>query len=160
MSGPAHSGLLVFAKELDRLAHFYESVLGLSRLKDSEELIVLQGQDIQLLVHAIPPHIASGIQISSPPRRREDTALKFFFTVPSISAARITAADLAVRFFRDCGMARDFAYATPVTQKATYFRFASVRPNNSFKPKPPRSAIVPDALALISASDTAPGGSA
>ena len=99
MSGPAQSGLLVFAKELDRVAHFYESILGLSRLKDSEELVVLQGQDIQLLVHAIPPQIASGIQISSPPQRREDTALKFFFTVPSISATKIAAAELGGEVF-------------------------------------------------------------
>lgn len=92
MSGPAPSGLFVYAKDIERVARFYESVLGLSRLHGSDELMILQGQSIQLVVHAIPAHIASTIRIPSPPHRREDTALKFFFTVPGIDATRTTAA--------------------------------------------------------------------
>lgn len=92
MPGPVSSGLFVYVKDVERIARFYESVLGLSRLHGSDELLVLQGQHLQLVVHAIPAHIASTIRISSPPQRREDTALKFFFTVPGIDAARTTAA--------------------------------------------------------------------
>ncbi len=55
------------------------------------ELIVLESADIQLLVHWIPPPFAEGIVITSPPQRREDTALKFFFSVPSLAAARLAA---------------------------------------------------------------------
>ena len=99
MSGPAQSGLFVYAKEFDRVAHFYEAILGLARLRASEELVVLHGQGTQLIVHATPPQIASAIQISSPPQRREDTALKFFFTVPSIAAARATASALGGEVF-------------------------------------------------------------
>ena len=94
MSGPARSGLFLYAKDLGRLARFYESLLGLSRRMGSDELVVLEGQGVQLIVHAIPPHIASTITISTPPQRREDTALKFFFTVPSIAVATTTAAAL------------------------------------------------------------------
>ena len=101
MPGPAQSGLFVYAKDLGLLAGFYETLLGLSRLHTSEEWVVLDGQDTQLIVHAIPPHIASAIQISSPPQRREDTALKFFFTVPSIVAARATASALGGEVFSE-----------------------------------------------------------
>jgi predicted enzyme related to lactoylglutathione lyase len=94
MTAPARAGLFVYAKNAARLARFYETLLGLSRVHGDDELVVLQGQDLQLLVHAIPAPIAAQIEVTSPPQRREDTALKFFFTVPSLAAARAAAAAL------------------------------------------------------------------
>jgi predicted enzyme related to lactoylglutathione lyase len=94
MPGPARAGLFVYAKDAERLATFYASVAGMVRLHATDELIVLESADIQLLVHRIPAAIAAGIAITSPPQRREDTALKFFFTVPSIEAAKATATRL------------------------------------------------------------------
>lgn len=94
MPGPARAGLFIYAKDLERLAAFYESVAGMARLHQTDELAVLESSDIQLLIHRIPPDIAAGITIKSPPERREDTALKFFFTVRSLAEAR----GLASRF--------------------------------------------------------------
>jgi predicted enzyme related to lactoylglutathione lyase len=94
MPGPAQSGLFIYAKDLNRLSGFYESLLGMRRVHASEDLVVLDADAIQLIVHAIPPHIAATIHIASPPEHREDTALKFFFTVPSIASARQVAAGL------------------------------------------------------------------
>src|SRR4249919_3403359 len=91
MHGPARAGLFLYAKDHQRLAAFYEAVLGMARIHESAELIVLQSSDIQLIVHAIPPHIAAKIRISVPPQRRENSAMKFFFTVTSIAAAQATA---------------------------------------------------------------------
>ena len=62
MSGPARAGLFVYAKDLERLARFYEIVAGMTWL-----------------------HAGAGIVITSPPQRRENSALKFFFTVASIA---------------------------------------------------------------------------
>lgn len=92
MPGPARAGLFVYAKDSERLARFYEAVAGMGRLSESSELTVLESADIQLLVHRIPAHIADGIAITSPPERREASALKFFFTVASLAQARLTAA--------------------------------------------------------------------
>ena len=89
MSGPARAGCLVYALDLSRLAGFYEAVLGMERLHATEEIVVLQSPDFQLLVHAIPPQYAEGIEIWSPPELRKNTALKFFFTVPSLEEAAI-----------------------------------------------------------------------
>jgi predicted enzyme related to lactoylglutathione lyase len=91
MPGPARAGLFVYAKDLARLARFYEALLGMTRLHATDEMVVLESQDVQLIVHAIPPHIAATFEITTPPQRREDTALKFFFTVPTIAAARAQA---------------------------------------------------------------------
>ena len=87
MSGPARAGLFIYAKDLPRLSGFYESLLGLSRVHSAADLVVLRSPDIQLTLHAIPAAIAATISISSPPEKREDAALKFFFTVPSITEA-------------------------------------------------------------------------
>ena len=87
MSGPARAGLFIYAKDLSRLSGFYESLLGMSRVHSAPDLVVLRSPDIQLTLHAIPAPIAASISISSPPDKREDAALKFFFTVPSIAEA-------------------------------------------------------------------------
>jgi len=99
MSGPARAGLFLYAKDMHQLAAFYEAVLGMSRVQPSEDLIVLTSQDVQLIVHAIPSAIAESIIISIPPKRREDAAMKFFFTVPSIAAAETIASNLGGMVF-------------------------------------------------------------
>ena len=101
MSGPARAGLFVYAVETQRIASFYESVGGMSRLHETPELIVLESPDIQLLVHAVPEPFAADIVISSPPVKRESTALKFFFTVPSLAEARAKAAELGGEVFTE-----------------------------------------------------------
>lgn len=94
MPGPAHAGLFLYAKDLARLAGFYESLLGMARSHASDELVVLQTQDVQLIVHQLPSQVASRISITSPPTLREESALKFFFTVPGIADAGAKAAAL------------------------------------------------------------------
>lgn len=96
MPGPSRNGVFIYTLDAERLAGFYEAVLGLGRVHTSEQLIVLglPDADLQLVIHPIPPPIAATIIITSPPERREDTALKFFFTVPSLAAAQRIAAGL------------------------------------------------------------------
>jgi predicted enzyme related to lactoylglutathione lyase len=55
---------------------------------------VLDGDGVQLVVHQIPDFIAKTITITSPPERRSETALKFFFTVPSIAEAGVMSRSL------------------------------------------------------------------
>lgn len=94
MPGPARAGLFVYAKEKDRLCRSYEAIAGMTRLNETSDLSVLESPDIQLLIHRIPPSIAASVTITTPPSRREDTALKFFFTVGSLEKARVKAAAL------------------------------------------------------------------
>lgn len=94
--GPSRHGLFIYAVDAERLAAFYEALLGLRRVHASPQVIVLglPDSDLQLVVHPIPPAIAATIEIRSPPEPREDTALKFFFTVTSLDTARALAAGL------------------------------------------------------------------
>lgn len=82
------------------MASFYETLVPMTRVHASEELIVLQSPDLQLIVHAMPPAIASTVVITSPPERRE-TALKLFFTLSSLAAAEATAARLGGEVFSE-----------------------------------------------------------
>ena len=93
MSGPG-AGLFIYAKDLERLAGFYQSLLGMDRAHEAPGLVVLRAADLQITVNAIPAHIAAEVEISSPPARRDNAAYKFFFTVPSLEHATSTAASL------------------------------------------------------------------
>jgi len=99
MLGPARAGVFVYAVDMERVARFYAAVAGMDRLHAREELVVLQSPDIQLLVHQIPADIGAEIVIASPPVRRENSALKFFFTVPDLAEASATAARLGGEVF-------------------------------------------------------------
>lgn len=108
MAGPATSGVLIYAKDVERLASFYETVLAMSRAHDSPELVVLELPETQLVLHAIPAKIAASISITAPPARREQSALKPFFAIESISVARTAAARLGGEVFADEFSARGF----------------------------------------------------
>lgn len=128
MSGSARAGLFIYAKDLECLAVFYESIAGMARLHQTDELVVLESPDIQLLVHIIPPHIAAGITIKSPPEYREDTALKFFFTVPSLSKARTVAARLGGEVFNESWQGPGFLVCNACDPEGNIFQ---VRENAS-----------------------------
>ena len=121
MTGPARAGLFIYAKELERVAGFYQSLLGMSRLHASADLVVLQSQDVQLVVHQVPASIAAGIGIDSPPRQRSDCALKFFFSVPSIDAARAIAADLGGQVLDTLYPGRGFIACNAVDPEGNIF---------------------------------------
>lgn len=91
---PARAGLFVYAKDLARLATFYEALLGMTRVHATPEIVVLRSPDLQLVVHAMPAHVAAQVELAQPPVRREDAAYKFFHPVPSLAAAHATAASL------------------------------------------------------------------
>ena len=122
MAGPARAGLFIYANDMQRVAAFYVAVAGMSRLHEAEDLVVLQSPDIQLLVHRIPPAIAAGITITSPPQKREDTALKFFFTVASLAAARRMAARLGGEVFSENWQGPGFVVCNAMDPEGNVFQ--------------------------------------
>ena len=99
MPGPARAGALIYAVDLDRLSGFYQQLLGMKLLKADPEHHVIESADMQLIIHAIPAHIAATITLSLPPEPRETQAIKLFFTVPSLAAAAATATSLGGAVF-------------------------------------------------------------
>lgn len=122
MAGPARAGLFIYAVDAPRVAAFYAAVAGMQQLHARDELIVLESPDIQLLIHAIPPHIAAGIEITSPPRKREDSALKFFFTVPSLAEARAQAARLGGEVFDENWQGPGFVICNAMDPEGNVFQ--------------------------------------
>ncbi|MFN7980048.1 MAG: VOC family protein [Vicinamibacterales bacterium] len=101
MPGPARAGILVYAKDLSRLAAFYADVLGGVVVTADPDHQVIATRDQQVVVHAIPPAIAETITIDVPPVLREDAVFKPFFTVDSLAAARERAHHLGGGVFEE-----------------------------------------------------------
>jgi predicted enzyme related to lactoylglutathione lyase len=122
MPGPASAGLLVYALDLGRLAAYYESLLGMTRLHASDELVVLESAQIQLVVHAMPAAIASTIVVTRAPQRRDQTALKFFFTVDSLDAAQASALALGGEVFAQTWVGPGFIVRNAMDPEGNVFQ--------------------------------------
>ena len=108
MTASLPAGILVYAKDTDRLAGFYRSLLGLAEVHRGEGLVVLRAPGFEMVVHGIPAHIAAQIRITVPPELREEAALKCFFPVPDLDAAAATALALGGRVFDEQWQGHDF----------------------------------------------------
>jgi predicted enzyme related to lactoylglutathione lyase len=73
----------------------------MAELHGNADLKVLASPDLQLVIHAIPEPIAASITVTKPPVRRENAAIKFFHTVPSIEQARAEASALGGEVFAE-----------------------------------------------------------
>lgn len=128
MSGPARAGLFIYAKDLSRLAKFYESFLGMTRAHATPDLVVLRSPDIQLTLHAMPPAIAASITISDPPAKRDNTALKFFFTVPSLAQAQDLATSLGGEVLQEQWRGPGFTVCNAVDPEGNIFQVRESAP--------------------------------
>ncbi len=84
-------GAVLFAKDVNKIAKFYGQLLCLSITHAEAETVILKSDACLLTIHGIPEDIAETISISIPPQLRENTSIKLFFPVDSLSAARETA---------------------------------------------------------------------
>jgi len=78
-------GMVIFAKDIERVAAFYANVLQLQLREDANSHKVLANESLELVVHAIPKAIARNIAIESPPQARAQTPLKPMFKVNSLT---------------------------------------------------------------------------
>lgn len=122
MTTPARAGVFIYAKNLPRLAAFYAAVLDMREVHATEEMVILSSPDLQLLVHRIPAHIAASIQIETPPVRREDCAIKFFATVPSLADAGATAASLGGQLFDERWQGPGFVVCNAMDPEGNVFQ--------------------------------------
>ena len=79
---------MLFVKDLDRMVAFYRDVLGLEPLEETrlESWVEFRGDGPRFSLHAIPPGIATAIDIDSPPRPREQSNAKLSYAVQSVDA--------------------------------------------------------------------------
>ncbi len=83
-----NSGAVIFAANVDRVARFYEVLLLMSPVHVETGLRVIASDRTELVIHQVPPHVLPPVPEGTVPAPREDTAIKPFFVVPSLAAAR------------------------------------------------------------------------
>lgn len=91
MASTFQAGAVLYAKNLALVKEFYQAVLSLNIEHVEDDHVVLASTAFQLVILKVPEHIASSIEIESPPRRRTEAPIKLVFEVPSISEARAMA---------------------------------------------------------------------
>ncbi|WP_068634597.1 VOC family protein [Thauera butanivorans] len=94
MPTPFVAGAVVYAKDVPRISTFYSELAGLSIAHSEPGYVVLESAGFQLVIVAIPAHIAASLEVTVPPQRRENTAIKLVLAVPSIARARLVAPSL------------------------------------------------------------------
>jgi predicted enzyme related to lactoylglutathione lyase len=83
--------LVIFAKNKKRVSAFYQQTLGLVATEEAPSHDLLHGPGVELVIHTIPRKYAADIQITKPPRVREDTPFKPAFLVTDLDAVRVAA---------------------------------------------------------------------
>jgi predicted enzyme related to lactoylglutathione lyase len=80
------AGVMLFVKDLPRLAAFYRDVLGLEPIEATRlpDWVEYGGDGARFSLHAIPAALAAGIRIDSPPRPREHGGSKLTFAVRDV----------------------------------------------------------------------------
>ena len=84
---------VVFAKNVEKLARFYQQVVAMVEVHKDKDHVVLDAEGFQVVIHGIPRRIADLIEISEPPQTREDTPIKLCLPVSTIEDARVKAAE-------------------------------------------------------------------
>jgi len=83
--------VIIFAKDMAKMASFYGSVLGLPRVEtpdDSADFISFDAGALQLALHRIPEEYARGIEITDPPMARENAVIKVVFGAVNVNQTR------------------------------------------------------------------------
>lgn len=94
MSGAVKSGAVIFAKDVGAVARFYEAAVPMTILAEEDGAVRLENESLQLVIHALPKAVAKQIEISVPPRLREQSAIKPVFAVDSLDRVRGVASSL------------------------------------------------------------------
>jgi len=88
MAAAVKSGAVIFAKDVGAVARFYESAVPMTVLAEEDGAVRLENESLQLVIHALPKAVAKQIEISVPPRLREQSAIKPVFAVDSLDRVR------------------------------------------------------------------------
>jgi predicted enzyme related to lactoylglutathione lyase len=93
-SGTVSAAAVVYVKHLDRMRSFYQHCFALEAVYTSEAYCVLESGSWRLALVVIPDETADRIELTVPPRRREEVPVKLAFEVASFEDLRTTAPSL------------------------------------------------------------------
>jgi len=79
---------VLFAKQLTRLAGFYQAVFGLKPARSDADHVLLRFDGFELVIHQIPKQLLASASDDSPVERRERSAIRLDFPISDITYAR------------------------------------------------------------------------
>lgn len=79
---------VLFAKNVLYMQRFYQNVLKLNVEDAQNDYAILASPALRLIIHAIPGHLKSSVNMESPPRLRQESAVKLVFEVNNIAEIR------------------------------------------------------------------------
>ena len=79
---------MIYVKDIHRMAAFYGNVLGLKPIEETrlESWVEFEAGAAKFALHAIPSEIVDQIELSSPPRPREENPVKLSFAVDDVAS--------------------------------------------------------------------------
>lgn len=123
MSGSARTGVLIYAKQLDKVSSFYEQVLGAKVLHADSEHRVLQSPDVQLIRSLLPYH----------PCRARNRQSNRSSLLRAWSQQSVLPKNTVARCGGHCGLGPVYGRAISVIRKVISFICVSVQANYLFK---------------------------
>ncbi len=90
--------VLIFAKDAERLARFYEAGFGFAVARRQPGWMVLDAGGAELGIHQIPQEHAKSIVMADPPRARTTGSTKLCFDVGDFAAAKTRLEHAGARF--------------------------------------------------------------
>lgn len=94
MSHALRPAVVIYAKDIDRVALLYALVFELTETARADDYVSLSAPSYAITVVRIRAQLASQIDISTPPQRRENVAVKLVLPVDSLERAREKVAKL------------------------------------------------------------------
>ena len=94
MANLVKSGAVIFAKDIERVARFYEGVIPMEIMARKDGVIRLENDMVQLVIHSLSPDVARQIEIATPPVQRMQAAVKLVFAIDSLKRVRGVAGEL------------------------------------------------------------------
>lgn len=95
---PGGGEAILYVRDLERVAGFYEACLGLRRLQAGEGYCGLEADGFTLWLVRGRESSTPNHSPTSPPRRRSQVAVKLCFTVQNLNAIRSVIADAGGQF--------------------------------------------------------------
>jgi len=85
--------VVVFARNVVRMARFYGDVAAMSAVQTASDHVVLELESFQVVIHGVPKKVAASITIATPPVVRQHNPVKLCLPVGSIGVARRIASE-------------------------------------------------------------------
>jgi predicted enzyme related to lactoylglutathione lyase len=95
-------GAMLYVKNLERMKRFYSEMLGIDPANQrwTDMWAAFDAGGVRFALHAIPAESAEHIEITSPPRPRENEPLKLIFEVKDVEKEKNRLESLGIQTLR------------------------------------------------------------